>query len=148
MLLFHNSKIEGPMLSFWMRYKYLCCSKSKNVWESGPYHRCKKRIAFGKNPSKARPLWFVSYYKLLVGLGVDSVVTGNFAIYTFICVWKHNIVFPALTLTQKCHLFLKTDSLIINWHLLSYTTFHTERLSSSGKIWHQRDFKNSNFQTL
>ena len=108
----------------------------------------KKRITFGKNPSKARPLRFVSYYKLLVGLGVDSVVTGNFAIYTFIWVWKHNIVFPALTLTQKCHLFLKTDCLIINWHLLSYTTFHTERLSSSDKIWHQRDFKNSNFQTL
>ena len=42
---FHTSKIEGPILSFWIRYRYLCCSKSKNVSKSGPYHRGKKLSA-------------------------------------------------------------------------------------------------------
>ena len=41
MLLFRTSKIEGPVLSFCLRYRCLCCSKSKNIWESKPYRRCK-----------------------------------------------------------------------------------------------------------
>ena len=66
----------------------ICVAQSQRMFENqGLITDVKKRIAFGKNPSKARPLWFVSYNKLLVGLGVDSVVTENFAIYTIICVW-------------------------------------------------------------
>ena len=36
-----SSKIERPIPSFWSDVRYLCFSKSKNVWESGPYHRLK-----------------------------------------------------------------------------------------------------------
>ena len=35
----HASDIEVPIFSFWIRYGCLCCSKSKNVRESRPYHR-------------------------------------------------------------------------------------------------------------
>ena len=45
MLPFHTSKIEGPILYFWIRYRYLCCSKLKSVKESSHYHRGKKRSA-------------------------------------------------------------------------------------------------------
>ena len=41
---------------------------------------------------------------------------------------------------------MKTGNLVINWPLLSYTTFHTERLPSSNKIRWQGDFQSSNFQ--
>ena len=42
MFLFHNLKIDGPILSFWIWYRYLRCSNSKNVWESRPYLTGKK----------------------------------------------------------------------------------------------------------
>ena len=54
---------------FCIRFRSLYCSKSKNIWGSGPYHRGKKIsaligdweniIAYGKNPSKARQVRFI-----------------------------------------------------------------------------------------
>ena len=60
----HFSYIR-TILIFCLRFWYLCCSKSKNIWGSEPYHRDKKKSAlinywendntYGKNPSKGRP---------------------------------------------------------------------------------------------
>ena len=40
----HFSYIR-TILIFCLRFWYLCCSKSKNIWGSEPYHRDKKKSA-------------------------------------------------------------------------------------------------------
>ena len=71
----HFSYINTHTL-FWIRFWYLCCSKPKSVLGSGPYQGGKKisafyndwenSIAYGKNPSKARPWQLASAIRLIL----------------------------------------------------------------------------------
>ena len=123
--------------------------KNKDHLEgSGPYHHGGKRIsalindwenniAYGKNPSQARPFAagkcasFHAVCKQLAN-GSRGTVTGKVCnLYPHLC---FETVFPALKLTQNCDIhhniktfFLKIGNLIINWLLLSDATCRTER---------------------
>ena len=63
---------EDPYSFLLIRFWYLCCWKTKNIWGSGPYHHrgikiselindWENNIAYWKNPSKTWP-WLLAKY--------------------------------------------------------------------------------------
>ena len=146
MILFPTSKIEGTILSLRSDIG-IRVAQSQRMFENQSLITKVKVICpmigeiilhIGKNPRKARALLASVIYsncKQLVGLRVGSTVTETFS--TLYPRLRFETVFLALKLTQNCYLyynisifFLKTGNVIINWLLLSYTTCHTERISS------------------
>ena len=118
-LLFYTSKIEGPILSFWFLDQICICvaqtSKSKNVWESGPYHRGKKYIACWGESKQSEVVAgkFDLFHNVNSGwvLGAGSAATGKFCnLYTHLFL---ETVFPAIRLTQN--FYLQCNMNIFSW---------------------------------
>ena len=161
MILFHTSKIEGPILSFWSRYRYLCLWKSKSIWESGPYHRGKKISALVNDWENNIIYWEESKQSETLAGECNSFQTVNswwvwgkqpsltqkhFAIYTLIYVGKH--YFQLLNWHKILTYIIMKTAFLENWHfnntlnspLLRFTSYTSKgsisRLFSElGKIW-------------
>ena len=90
-------------------------SKSKNVWESGPYHRGKKYIACWGESKQSEVVAgkFDLFHNVNSGwvLGAGSAATGKFCnLYTHLFL---ETVFPAIRLTQN--FYLQCNMNIFSW---------------------------------
>ena len=108
-------RTHTPFFALWIRFRYLRCSKARNMWGPRPYHHRDKlsfalindwenAIVYGKNPSKARPRLLAIVIRLGAQPQPDSR-SPHFYLET---------VFPALKLTQSCYLHYNVNIFLEN----------------------------------
>ena len=140
MLLSHTSKFEGLILSFWIRYICVAQTKFKNQEFKNLYHRVKNIICADQWLNNSLTSVICSILQIAGRSGGKQ--------------WSNCLetVFPVIKLTQNCYLhyninifFLKTDSLILHWLLLSYTHVVLRHILT---IWQSIKAKDPNFPSL